>query len=636
LCALAPLLLLASCDGGSDTGSGGTAGSTSNGGGGDTGGGGNSTGGGGDGGNGGNGGSGATAGGGAGGTPTTSTGAGECEPGAKEACYTGPDGSLDVGACKGGERTCTSDGTWGACAGQVTPLPETCNTPVDDDCNGQVNEGGDGCVCVPGAMGACYMGPIGTQDVGICKAGTGICNADGLGYGPCQGQVVPAAESCLGPEDEDCDGGALACTGNEQWHLRFGDPAAQSSAGVAAFNGGAVIAGTFEGTVNFGGVGLASAGATDVYVASFDYAPQHLWSKRFGDGAAQTATGVAVDKLGNVYVTGSFAGTIDPGGGAITSEGSTDVFLVKYDSAGTLEWAKSFGNASAQAATGVAVDGQGRVGIVGSFAGSVGFGGDLLTSAGGNDMFAAVLDKDGNHVWSKRFGDSAAQVGKAIAFGPAGEAVVAGDNSGTLDFGGGALTSAGATDVVLASFDAGGTHVWSKQLGNNVAQVATSVAVDEAGNVAVALTFQGQVNFGAGALASAGGNDMAVAKYTTGGMLLWGKRLGGTGADAARSVRFDPFGALLLAGDFSGTVDFGGGNLVSAGSTDVVVVKLDGVGAHVWSRRAGDNGAQVASGIAADTGGSFVTGAFAGAIDFGGGAMTSAGGNDVFLVKLAQ
>ena len=624
---LSSLLLLGACDGGSSAGSAGSAGDTT------------STSPGGSGGAGGTGGSGGTAGsgaaGGSGGTTGTGT-AGDCEPGTMEPCYTGPTGTQDVGACKGGNRTCGMDGTWGGCSGEVTPLPETCNSSEDEDCDGQANEEGDGCVCVPGSLGSCYTGPDGTLDIGICKSGMGTCDPDGLGYGMCMGQVTPSSESCLAAEDEDCDGSALACTGNDQWHLRFGDGGAQSSAGVAASNGGAVIAGTFDGTINFGGGNLVSAGANDVFVAAFDYAPQHLWSKRFGDAAAQTATGVAVDKLGSVIVTGSFAGTIDPGGGAMTSAGNTDVFLVKYDSAGTFEWAKQFGNNAAQAGLAVAVDGQGRVGIVGSFGGNISFGGDLLTSAGGNDMFVAVLDKDGNHLWSKRFGDAAAQVGKAIAFGPAGEVVIAGDNAGALDFGGGSLATSGGTDVVMASFDADGTHLWSKQFGNNVAQTAASLSVDSAGNVAILATFAGQINFGGGALATAGGNDMAIAKLTTDGMLLWSKRFGGNGADIARAVTFDPFGAVILTGDFIGTVDFGGGALTSGGVNDVAVVKLDGTGAHVWSKRAGDQAAQVPSGLAADTTGILVTGQFTGTIDFGGGAMTSAGGNDVFLVKLAQ
>ena len=635
-------LALASC-GGSDpepTGSGGgtTTTTASSGGSGGTGadGGGGSGGSGGDtGGSGGSGGSGGATGG-SGGT-TGSTTETECTPGAVEDCYTGPAGTEDVGVCKGGTRTCADSGKWGLCLDQITPLVETCATPADEDCDGQVNEGGDQCVCVPGSTGSCYGGPAGSDGVGICLAGSAICAEDGLGYGPCEGQVLPSIESCLAPEDENCDGVALACTGDDVWHLKVGDPGVQAAGGVGAWNEGGVIVGTFAGTVDFGGGALVSAGGNDVFVASYDYLGAHLWSKRFGDAGAQTGNEIAVDALGNVFVVGDYAGTIDPGGGNLVSEGGNDMFLVKYSADGAFLWAKSFGAAGAQSILGVATDKDGRVAITGSITGGVGFGGNLLTSAGATDIFVAVLDADGNHLWSKRFGDTAAQVGKAVAIGPSGEVVLVGDNSGVVDFGaGGALTSAGGTDVVIASFDKDGTPLWSKQLGNNAAQLANGVALDATGNVVIAISFAGAVNFGGGNLTSAGGSDIGIAKLTTDGMFLWGKRFGAAQPDNARGVAIDPFGAIALAADFSGSVDFGGGALLSAGGTDVVAVKLDTQGTHLWSRRAGDTAAQQAGGVAADASGVLVTGVFAGTLNFGGGALTSAGMNDVFLVKLTQ
>ena len=83
------------------------------------------------------------------------------------------------------------------------------------------------------------------------------------------------------------------------------------------------------------------------------------------------------------------------------------------------------------------------------------------------------------------------------------------------------------------------------------------------------------------------------------------------------------------------TVDFGGGALTSAGATDGFIVKLDPFGAHVWSKKQGDAAAQSVSGIAADPGGDFAVGTFAGVVSFGGAALTSAGSTDVMLAKLA-
>ncbi len=201
---------------------------------------------------------------------TSSTGATECTPGEMGACYSGP---RDQGSrpLRRGTRTCKDDGTFGPCVGEVTPTAETCSTMGDDNCNGKVNESGSDCVCVPGATVPCYSGPATSVGIGICKAGVQTCKPDGLGLGPCQGEVVPAAEDCLAPADEDCDGTTLMCTGNQLWAKRYGDAAAQTGTGVAAKGGGgAVFVGSFAGATNFGGGVLTSAGATDVYLASVD------------------------------------------------------------------------------------------------------------------------------------------------------------------------------------------------------------------------------------------------------------------------------------------------------------------------------------------------------------------------------
>ena len=139
---------------------------------------------------------------------TNESGAGcVCPPNQNVACYTGPMGTLNVGACKGGTALCNDQGTvLGPCTGEVKPTPETCNTAVDDDCDNQTNEEGAGCVCLPNSVAPCYGGPPGTLNVGICQSGTKTCNAQGTAYGACVGDVQPGTETCATPGDEDCDG----------------------------------------------------------------------------------------------------------------------------------------------------------------------------------------------------------------------------------------------------------------------------------------------------------------------------------------------------------------------------------------------------------------------------------------------
>lgn len=128
----------------------------------------------------------------------------ECTPDSTAPCYTGPAGTEGVGACAAGTQTCNADGSdYGACTGDVTPAAEDCATAADDDCDGVANEG---CVCTPSILDYCYSGPAGTLGVGLCAAGTRMCNADGTAWGACTGQVLPGAESCANATDDDCDG----------------------------------------------------------------------------------------------------------------------------------------------------------------------------------------------------------------------------------------------------------------------------------------------------------------------------------------------------------------------------------------------------------------------------------------------
>lgn len=61
-------------------------------------------------------------------------------------------------------------------------------------------------ICIPGEEEACYEGPPGTEGVGICDGGIRVCKVDGLSWTACLEQVLPVAETCLAPGDEDCDG----------------------------------------------------------------------------------------------------------------------------------------------------------------------------------------------------------------------------------------------------------------------------------------------------------------------------------------------------------------------------------------------------------------------------------------------
>jgi hypothetical protein len=493
-----------------------------------------------------------------------------------------------------------------------------------------------GPLCTPGSTQSCYDGPAGTEGQGICKAGQQTCADDGASWGPCVGEVLPKPEDCATPEDENCDGQAPPCEGALLWAKRFGDGSDQYGAGVAAdAAGNVIVVGSFNGSADFGGGALVSAGASDVFVVKLDPQGNYLWAKRFGDANDQTAESVAVDSAGNVIVVGEFRGTINFGGSPLTSAGGVDAFVVKLDPNGGHLWSKSFGDASGQAAQSVAIDAVGDVCITGYFGGTINFGGSTLTSSSSGDLFVAKLDPNGGHLWSKDFGGGP-QGRQAIAVDASGDVFVTGYALGTLDFGGGPLDGDGT--IFAAKLDPSGGYQWAKRFGDGSSGPQSGVGIAATGVGAVVLTggFGGMLDFGGGTLPVGTGGGVYVAELDGSGGHLWSKAFGSAGSWGVAS---DSTNNVVLTGAMTGQTNFGGPPLPSAGGKDFFLAKLEGQhGDHKWSERFGDAQDQIAQSVAVDAPGNvLVAGYFAGTIDFGGGVqLVSKGGFDIFVAKFTQ
>src|SRR5690606_9636520 len=164
--------------------------------------------------------------------------------------------------------------------------------------------------------------------------------------------------------------------GAHRWSLRAGGPGGfESGTGITVDGAGNVyVTGTFR-RATFGGPVLETEGAIDVFVASYTSDGVHRWSLRGGGPLDDFGTGVAVDPAGNVYVSGLFQGTADFGGTALVSAGSADAFVASYTSTGSHRWSLRGGGTSSDAALGVAVDARGNTVVTGRFQGTASFGG---------------------------------------------------------------------------------------------------------------------------------------------------------------------------------------------------------------------------------------------------------------------
>ncbi len=499
---------------------------------------------------------------------------------------------------------------------------------------------GGGPVCAPGTTMECYTGPDGTKDVGICKHGTQTCDDQGAGYGPCTGDVKPIVEDCANAADDDCNAAVNDHCG--VWAKRFGDNGDQLANAVAIDGSGNVlVVGRAEETINFGGQDLDAGGSSSAFVVKLTKDGAHVWSHLYGDSAFQEASAVAADSGGNVYVAGTFFGSISFDGGAtsLLSVGAQDVFVVKLDSTGAQVWAKAFTGPGAQNARGIGVDANGNIYVTGSFDGTANFLGTMATSNSQLDGFLVKLTSTGGLSWAKTFGGSGDDEGTAVAPRQS-SVVVTGYFDTTINFGGSNINAFSGVDAFVAKYSSSGAYDFAKGYASEGDQHPRSASTDSNGNIFLFGDFTQKVSFGGGSQSSAGGTDVFAAKLDNEGDSQWTKTFGDAADQGAGWMALDGSGDLAAAVHHRGAVDYGGGALVAAGvapAGDVAVARLGGgSGSYQWSRRFGDASDQDPRGLAIDsTKNVYVVGGLYGAASFGPVPILSAGKSDVFVAKLA-
>jgi len=313
------------------------------------------------------------------------------------------------------------------------------------------------------------------------------------------------------------------------------------------------------------------------------------------------ATSVATDPAGNMIVAGFFKGSADFGGGALVSAGAEDVFVAKYDSACNHVWSRRFGDAASQALVGfspLAVVAGGEIVLFGGDKGATDFGFGPLSAGVGS--FVVRLRSDGTPLWSRKWvSDAVGVIPTSYAVTSTGEVLAGGYFTGTADFGGGPLTAAPGPgeDMFLVKLDAAGNHIWSKSFpGTNPTNKNTgtvgarshrleSIAVESSGNILISAEVTGLVDLGGGPIGvpQPQGNNGAVllARFDPTGGLVRAAAYGADGVAGPSWVQTSPGGDIVLAANFTTPVDFGSGVVASPGE---VIVRLTSTWTGIWSK----------------------------------------------------
>jgi hypothetical protein len=499
-----------------------------------------------------------------------------CLPGAVSECYSGAEGTKDVGVCGAGVAVCDASGkAYGPCEGEIAPSAERCGLPAEDEtCDGEA-------LCTGEVVSAERAGDAAGQlPRGLAITSDGSLFLTGMFSGSIQfGDIMLSTGSS---SDFNAFVYAIDPAGDAVWGKSFGDVFNQLAFRVATDAAkNPVVIGDFVGEIKFGAddsTKLASAAARDIFVAKLDAQDgHHLWSRSFPGQGDDIGRGVAVDAEGNTLFCGSFSVDIDldgePGGGA-ASAGANDLAFGKLDKNGDHVWSLTTGSPGNDECTGIAVDAGGNVFVAGYANGELTIQDTVVPNQGAADIFIAKFSPSGSLVWAKPFGSAVTHdAAWAVTTDKDGNVVFAGQTGGTVDFGGGPLTAVGSIDAFVAKLDTDGNHIFSRAFGGGLDDTALDVAVDAAGNVLVTGVTKGAVDFGGGLRPGFGAGDIFAVKLGPKGEHAWSAIYGSGGQDDGRAIRATALGGAVVTGTFTSGFKMGK-QLLHAGGNDAFLARL--------------------------------------------------------------
>jgi hypothetical protein len=340
------------------------------------------------------------------------------------------------------------------------------------------------------------------------------------------------------------------------------------------------LAGAFSGTVTLGAHQLTTTGETDLFVAKLNSAGDTwLWARSAGMAdQSVSANALAVTPDGDVFITGHFGGSLSVGETNLESVGSQDVLVARLDTEGNWLWAQRAGGTEDDTAQAIALNSVGDAYVTGSFQGSSTFGGTTLHAAGEADLFIARIGANGQWLLARRAGGMGVGEGTGLAIDAAGDVYLLGRFAGTADYSDTVqnLNPGPDTRLFVAKLNPNANLLWYAQAG---AGDADAITVDAAGRVYITGEFNVSTSFGSPvemSLVSSGNSDVFVARLDArSGAWTWAKKIGSSGAERRGSIGVDGQGGIVVSGTFQGTVPMGHALLTTANERDVFVARLD-------------------------------------------------------------
>lgn len=368
----------------------------------------------------------------------------------------------------------------------------------------------------------------------------------------------------------------------------------------------------------------------------------YSWIFNAGGNGDDQATATATDASGNIFITGYFTGTVSFGSTSLTSAGDKDLFLVKLNSSGVVQWATKGGGTAADQGVDVKCDASGNVYTIGWHEGTASFGSNSLNNTNGKYSFIVKWDNSGNILTALNLGGYI----KSFDVDNSNNLYVAAVYSGTINVISSALTSHGLNDTYLSKINSSGAETWVKTIWSTAGNetpisvcLTTGDSLLVSGRFGSILNFDGTSSVGANN-GGASSEDLFLAKYSSTGNFGWFKQFDGSmsTSDAPQSLVTDALGNIVIVGTFTTSINFYSNFFNSTGLSDLFVAKLTSDGASaLWAKKVGGNGNDGAMAVGIDNNNSiYLNGLYTNALTFETTNLPAFSNGNIYLAKYSN
>lgn len=382
---------------------------------------------------------------------------------------------------------------------------------------------------------------------------------------------------------------------------------------------------------------MASVGSEDGFIIKYNPQGQILWEKQIAATGTDRVTGIAVADDNTIYVVGEFRGVYYYNTDSLVSQDQLDVFVLKLDSTGGIQWAIGGHGAGYQSASDVTVLPNGMLSLTGYFEQTITFGNVNITSLGLRDAFVATIDANGVPQWGQTMGGSGFDEGRTITADSANNVYAAGVFRDGVFLPNDTILGIGGYDVFVMKCTPQGLITWVNVMGGPAADDVKDITVDNQQNPYVVGWFDRWLQCGTLLVNGEMEEDGYIVKYDPQGNPLWGKAVAGTFDERLYGIDIDVDNNIYILGTLDSLLVLGNDVLTNRHlnrPTNIFVAKYSADQTYRWAQAFGYYYNDFCSDLIVESATSlYIAGSFQDTAIFDGNSIFSQADYDVFLSR---